>query len=58
MTEVESSNLKRLENLLDSVRKGVDEAKAGRFEAADAILQQLREEYEKEQLRETVKKSA
>lgn len=58
MTDIEISNLQRLESLLDSVRKGVDEAKAGRFEAADAILQELRDEYEKEQLRIAAKKSA
>ena len=58
MNEAEHSNLQRLENLLESVRKGVDEAKAGRFEAADAILQQLRDEYEKEQMLAAVKKSA
>ena len=58
MESIEERSLKRLEALLETVRKGVDEAKAGNFDSADAILRELRDEYEKDQLERAAKKSA
>jgi predicted transcriptional regulator len=54
----DEASLKRLEAILESVRKGVDEAKAGRFSEADKILKELRDEYDREQIERATKKIA
>jgi hypothetical protein len=37
-----TNDISELSHLLEAVRKGVDEAKAGRFQEAEQILKQLR----------------
>lgn len=49
--------LKELQLLLDTVGKGMADAKAGRFEAADEALRKLKAEYNKNKTDEG-KKSA